>query len=52
VTVNLWLTFLADRLGGQLVSDGAVMADLRESVVVALTHLLATESFSSFDALA
>jgi hypothetical protein len=51
ITVNLLLEYLHDQLGGRLLSDAGHFAAIRDVTTVVISHLLATESFVSFDAL-
>jgi hypothetical protein len=51
VTVRLMAEYLRGQLGPRLRSDLELFEPIRDSAIVAITHLLATESFVSFDAL-
>lgn len=51
ITVNLVLEYLRDQLGPRLRGDAGQFAAIRDVTTVVVSHLLATESFVSFDAL-
>jgi hypothetical protein len=50
VTVRLMIEYLRGYLGVSLRIDPAAFGAIREPALVAITHILATESFTSFDA--
>lgn len=51
VTVGLVAEYLRGQLGQRLRSGTSVFGPIRDAATVAITHLLATESFVSFDAI-
>jgi hypothetical protein len=51
VTVRLMIEYLRGHLGASLRADPDALGEIREPALVAVTHVLATESFISFDAL-
>ncbi len=51
VTVRLMADYLRGRLGPRLHSDTEMFSPIRDAATVVISHLLATESFVSFDAL-
>jgi hypothetical protein len=51
VTVRLVIEYLRGHLGSALHVDPGALSAIREPVLVAVTNVLATESFTSFDAL-
>ena len=51
VTVRLMIEYLRGHLGTALRTDPQALDVIREPALVAITHILATESFTSFDAM-
>jgi hypothetical protein len=51
VTVRLMIEYLRGHLGTALRVDPEALGDIRDAATIAITHVLATESFTSFDAL-
>jgi hypothetical protein len=51
VTVRLVIEYLAGHLSVSLHEGAEVLGAAREPTLIAISHLLATESFTSFDAL-
>lgn len=52
VTVNLFFGILSDHLAHNISADVSAFESIHEELTAVITHVLATESFSSFDALA
>ena len=51
VTARLMIEYLAGHLDSSLQENPDALGKVREAALVAVTHILATESFTSFDAL-
>lgn len=51
ITVRLMVEYLRAQLGERLRTDGGVFDTVRDITTVVISHLLATESFISFDAM-
>jgi hypothetical protein len=51
VTVRLMIEYLRGHLGAAIRVDPDALGEIREAAIVVITHVLATESFTSFDAL-
>lgn len=51
ITVRLMIEYLRGHLGASLHVESAALEAVRGPAIVAITHILATESFTSFDAL-
>lgn len=51
VTIRLMAEYLRGLLGDRMRTDPDLLAPVHDATTVAITHLLATESFTSFDAI-
>jgi hypothetical protein len=51
VTVGLFVEYLKGGLGDLMRDGSSLFEEVRTAAVATITHLLATESFTSFDAL-